>query len=200
VTTAIFIPSRKEDWDWARIQYEHTEKTATDIATEIGVSATVLLGRASRGQWQRSAGAAVARAKAELIIAEESKKIAKFEVLERVNAQMQAQVLKEHRKDIGAARNICTRLFTELGTAVGDEDTALEQKAKVLGRLAETMKTLILLERQAFGITGVFEEPEQLPQAAQPTPQAADLVMQKFAAVLAKRMGAVEVVSGDARD
>ena len=70
-------------------------------------------------------------------------------------------------------------------------------KVKTLSKLTDSMKTLILLERQAFGIQGVFEDTEKPPPS--PTEQQqVDAVMSKFAAVLAKKMGAVEVVQNDA--
>jgi len=57
---------------------------------------------------------------------------------------------------------------------------------------------LIALERQAYGIQGVFEDVEEAnQQSSAPTAAQTDAVLSKFAAVLAKKMGAVEVVSSD---
>lgn len=198
-TKAVLLPAREGDWDWAQVQYETTDKSTTDIAAEIGVTPTSLISRASRQGWTRDKGKLVAQMTAELVIANReraaSKRAADLEVIERVNAQMQAEVLTTHRADIRAARSMCTRFFGELGQAA---ELDLDEKSTILKRLSESMKTLVLLERQAFGIQGVFEDTEK---PAAPTPleaTATDAVMSKFAAVLAKRMGAVEVVDNDA--
>lgn len=196
---AVLIPARENDWDWAQVQYETTERSVTDIATNIGVPPTSLISRASRNGWTRDKGKLVAKMTAEMVIAnrvrESEHRQEKLAVIERVNVEMQARVLTEHRKDIQKARSMCVSFMGELE---GNEDEMdLEGKTKVLSKLADAMKTLILLERQAFGIQGVFEDTEKPPPS--PTEQQqVDAVMSKFAAVLAKKMGAVEVVQNDA--
>lgn len=195
---AVLIPARENDWDWAQVQYETTDRSVTDIAANIGVPPTSLISRASRNGWTRDRGKLVAKMTAEMVIAnrvrESEQRQEKLAVIERVNVEMQARVLTEHRKDIQKARSMCVNFMGELE---GNEDVLdLEGKTKVLSKLAETMKTLILLERQAFGIQGVFEDTEKPPPS--PTEQQqVDAVMSKFAAVLAKKMGAVEVVQND---
>ena len=196
---AVLIPARENDWDWAQVQYETTERSVTDIATNIGVPPTSLISRASRNGWTRDKGKLVAKMTAEMVIAnrvrESEHRQEKLAVIERVNVEMQARVLTEHRKDIQKARSMCVSFMGELE---GNEDALdLEGKTKVLSKLADAMKTLILLERQAFGIQSVFEDTEKPPPS--PTEQQqVDAVMSKFAAVLAKKMGAVEVVQNDA--
>ena len=203
---AVFIPARHSDWDWAQVQYETTDKPTVDIATEIGVTPTLLISKASNKGWTRNKGNLVAKMTAEMVLANRERlaevQERKLAVIERVNAEMQASVLSTHRKDIKQARNICSDLIGELITvapSAEDDDplAALDTKSRVLGRLADSMKTLMLLERQAYGIQGVFEDLDKPP----PTPTAqgqVDAVMSKFAAVLAKRMGGVEVVASDA--
>ena len=193
------IPARENDWDWAQVQYETTSRPVQDIATNIGVPASSVISRASRNGWTRDKGRLVAKMTAEMIIAnrvrESEQRQEKLAVIERVNVEMQARVLTEHRKDIQKARSMCVSFMGELENAQDELD--LEGKSKVLARLADSMKTLILLERQAFGIQGVFEDTEKPPPS--PTEQQqVDAVMSKFAAVLAKKMGAVEVVQNDA--
>jgi hypothetical protein len=205
VAKAIFTPARHNDWDWAQVQYESTDLSTTDIATIIGVTPTALIARASNRGWTRNKGKLVAQYTAELVLANREREAEarqqKLAVIERVNAEMQANVLTTHRKDIKQARNICGQLFDELAVATpGDDDSPiahLDTKSRVLSRLADSMKTLMLLERQAYGIQGVFEDLDKPPPA--PTEQGqVDAVMSKFAAVLAKRMGGVEVVHSDA--
>lgn len=202
---AVFIPARHLDWDWAQVQYETTDKPTVDIATEIGVTPTLLISKASNKGWTRNKGNLVAKMTAEMVIANRERlaevQERKLAVIERVNAEMQASVLSTHRKDIKQARDICSTLIGDLVTVTPSEDddplATLDTKSRVLGRLADSMKTLMLLERQAYGIQGVFEDLDKPPPT--PTEQGqVDAVMSKFAAVLAKRMGAVEVVANDA--
>ena len=202
---AVFIPARHNDWDWAQVQYETTDKPTVDIATEIGVTPTALISRASNRGWTRNKGQLVAKMTADMVLASRERmaeeKERKLAIIERVNVEMQANVLSTHRKDIKQARNICSNLFDELSVATPAEDvdplSALDSKSRVLARLADSMKTLMLLERQAYGIAGVFEDLDKPPPT--PTEQGqVDAVMTKFAAVLAKRMGGVEVVASDA--
>lgn len=186
------------DWDWAQAQYEGTDMPVQDIARAVGCSHTELVSRASRAGWTRNKGKLVAQMTAEMILAnrerQAEKKLKEFEVIERVNAEMQARVLSTHRTDIKAARNICTRLFNDLQH---EAEADLDTRSRILARLSDSMKTLLLLERQAYGISGVFEDVDK-PPATTATPTQADAVLAKFAAVLAKNMGAVEVVDNDA--
>lgn len=193
------LPARAQDWDWAQHQYETTDTAATELARQIGVTPTALVARASRNGWTRNKGKLVAQLTAEMVLAARARaseqRVERMEVIERVNAEMQAQVLATHRTDIKEARTLCTALFKDLRE---DVDLDLEGKSNVLRRLADSMKTLLLLERQAYGIQGVFEDTEKPSTAPVAEAATTDAVMQKFAAVLAKRMGAVEVVQNDA--
>lgn len=198
VDRAVFLPARENDWDWAQVQYETTSRPVQDIAVNVGVPVSALVSRASRNGWTRDKGNLVSKMTAEMIIAnrvrESEQRQQRMEVIERVNVEMQAKVLTEHRKDIQKARSVCVSFMGELEN--NEDGLDLEGKSKVLARLADSMKTLILLERQAFGIQGVFEDTEKPPPS--PTEQQqVDAVMSKFAAVLAKKMGAVEVVQND---
>lgn len=204
-----FIPARQNDWDWAQVEYETTDRPVADIGKIIGVSATQVISMASRNGWTRNKANLVAKMTAEMVIAnrESLSEIRKqrMAVIERVNAEMQAEVLVGHRKDIQQARNLCNRMFGELanygGPSADDEETPislLDRKSRILSRLADSMKSLISLERQAYGIQGVFEDVEEAnQQSSAPTAAQTDAVLSKFAAVLAKKMGAVEVVSSD---
>jgi DNA-binding transcriptional regulator/RsmH inhibitor MraZ len=193
----VFIPSRHRDMDWAQVQYETTSTPVADIAVMIGMSATALISHASTHGWVRDKGKLVAKMTADMILASriraEEQREQRLEVIERVNTEMQAEVLSTHRKDIKQARNVCREMFSQLST----EELDLDAKSRVMSRLADSLKTLVLLERQAFGIQGVFEDTDKPPPS--PTEQGqVDAVMSKFAAVLAKKMGAVEVVNNDA--
>ena len=97
-----------------------------------------------------------------------------------VESQVQARIRLSHRKDIAAARTLAMNLMAELQAITGNRElfnqlvekmfapdrnvvdrlNELYQKAISLGNrtktmkdLADTLKTLIALEREAFGLT-----------------------------------------------
>ena len=192
---AVFIPGRKHDWDWAKLQWETTDKSAPTIAIEIGCNPATLISRASSGGWLRGDPAQrTAEAAARLLLAERDAKNDRrrqeLEAIERVNVAMQAEVLSTHRKDIKAARTICTKLLAQLVDARSmDADPAsleeLASKSTVMLKLSNSLKNVILLERQALGISTTLMDPETEDAAAR-TPEAAalDLLVNKFASVL----------------
>lgn len=97
------------------------------------------------------------------------------------NGQKQASIRITHRKDISRARSISMKLFDELELMVGAENVGLLQqlgellyspddkgmdklndlymkiinlpnRVKAIKELSDTMKTLVALERQAYGL------------------------------------------------
>lgn len=104
----------------------------------------------------------------------------------RINATMQASLILRHREDISRARRLVMQMLTELefqtdhqdlfddfGSLCRQEDKHGQDKVNdvykriisVVGRvdsmkkIAESMKILIMLERQAFSIRDDFEDP-----------------------------------------
>lgn len=143
---------------------------------------------------------------------------ARLQVIERVNVEMQAKVLVAHRADIAQARKLCMRLFKELedlmdfsddlatlGELLRSEDDrgrdklndaykrvlSMPERTATLRALGESLKTLIALQRQAFGITGVLEDADQPVQDAQAAVQGMDAILAKFATVLQRTASAV---------
>jgi len=177
----MILPRKAGDWDFARGLYESTTHHVDDIAKAIGVSPTMLISRASREGWTRDPTGKTVQHLTNLALAEKEKHRIKVAEIERVNVQMQSEVLVKHRRDIAQARTVCTKLFTELATN-GPED--LGDQVNILKKLADSMKTLILLERQAYGIQTALEDPEKPPEVTTPDRSSTDKVMEKFASIL----------------
>jgi hypothetical protein len=181
-------PGREGDWTWAQVQYETTSKSADEIGAAIGATATSIISRASRYQWTRNHRSTSVNQTADLLLAAKVSKAdelrIRYEAIEKVNVAMQAEVLSVHRQDIKSARNACTSLWSELKEDHLNEDPlSLDDKSRIIQRLTTSMKTLIQLERQAFGISTVIEDPEA-PQEKTVSANALDMVLSKFAAVL----------------
>jgi hypothetical protein len=118
-----------------------------------------------------------------MALAEKEKAKITAREIERVNIQMQADVLVRHRTDIQKARSLCMKLFVDLGDNTPED---LNESATILKKLADSMKTLILLERQAYGIQMALEDPEKPPEKPTADSSATDKVMERFAAILGK--------------
>lgn len=206
---------RTDDWAWIQVQYETTGRSIQDIARQAKVQPTAIISRASQLGWTRRAETTVVQKAAEIIAQSQEKARqelqAKTEIIERVNVEMQAKVLLEHRKDIQRARKLCMNLLGELeaiydnlpelqsvGEALRSENEkgvdkmndayraiiSLPERSKSLKALGESMKTLIALERQAFGIKGVLEDAEDTQSDPADVVAGMDLVLSKFATIL----------------
>jgi hypothetical protein len=109
----------------------------------------------------------------------------KQEDLIEINAAMQAAIVRSHRADIDRFRRLAMGLlqelegmttyqdvFEDLGTVLRSEDKygndklndaykkviSLPGRTDTLKKLGDTLKTLIMLERQAFGMKDDFED------------------------------------------
>lgn len=184
------LPDKQQDWIYAKAQYEAGLKSVPLIASEIGVGPTAIYARASTERWTKNPEAR-AQHLAELKIAKDLEEGKKLELEEiratRVNAEMQARVLVQHRADVGRAREITQRLWEKvqdildnepvleaLGDALRDENArgqdrqndvyraiiALPGLVDIVKKLSDAQKTQFQLERQAFGIVGALEDPE----------------------------------------
>ena len=187
--------SKEGDWLWARAQYETTQRSCDDIGTEVGETATSIISRASRYGWTRNKLAQSVERSAELVLVtkltKEDEARLKYEAIEKVNTAMKAEVLATHRKDIRSARKVCQEMFKTLHEQASDMDPenrlTLDTASKIVQRLAVAMKTFVLLERQAYGIVGVYEDPEIAEVSGTIPISALDSVMNKFASVLQAR-------------
>lgn len=105
------------------------------------------------------------------------------------NAARIAQVRGEHRADVDRARGLCLKLFRELETQTGSKDlleqlpqlledvghdhgaalteafrkaVSLPGRIDSLKKMAETLKTLVTLEREAYGIDKIADAPKDV--------------------------------------
>jgi hypothetical protein len=115
-----------------------------------------------------------------------------------VNATMQAALIREHRDDIRRFRKLAMKLlvelegmtdyadlFEDLGTLLRREDDkgvdklndaykrviSLPGRSEVLERLGKTLKIVVTLERQAFGMRDDYEDEEIRRARIAATPQ-----------------------------
>lgn len=203
---------RFRDFAYARIQYEAGIRSIPEIAAEIQVSPPTLIARASNEHWIRDP-LAKAKMYTETLIAREEvardKEILERARAERVNAEMQARVLVQHRTDIQRARLLTMRLFSELedmtenlalyeslaNTLAEDGSISrqslarfrsvlnLDDRVDINKKLTDALKAQLQLERQAFGILGALEDPE-VPQTGHASGHEIEKILDKFDLVL----------------
>jgi hypothetical protein len=153
----------------------------------------------------------------------------KAEDIIAINATLQASIIRSHRGDIDRFRRLVMLLLTELegmtvyqdvfediGTMMRKEDDkgvdklndaykkviSLPGRTDTIKKLGETLKTLILLERQAFGMRDDFEDDEirRLKLASNPQEGPAvtnfDSITRKFMRVLGQSPAQIEDAVG----
>ena len=210
------------DWAKGQAMYESGACSLGQIAKALGCTDSAVSMRAGRYGWTRDP-AGIARladeraARLALSSKEEREKVI------AVTAQMQSKVLVGHRKDIARARAVVSTLLDELGSvsdpamqanldhlgdllAEPDENGKLDRLNKVYRRvismqeringvntLSTALRTLIMLERQAFNIEGALVDPD-VTKDTQEVVKGLDTIMAKFDQVLAMQAPAPEVV------
>ena len=214
------MTSNKIDWDKAKAMYESGVCSLGQIAKACACSDSAVSMRAARHGWVRDP-LGVARLQDERARALVASTKAEREQVIAVTASMQSKVLVGHRKDIARARAVVSTLLDELSgvsdpsvqdhldhlgelLAAPDENGKLDRLNKIYRRvismperiaginaLSTALKTLIMLERQAYNIEGALVDPE----AARPQEEVVkglDAIMDKFNQVLAMQAPAPE--------
>jgi hypothetical protein len=168
------------DWDGVELAYRPGIKTLAVIGEEFGISDAAIVKRAKKYGWTRDLKERI-RAETEKRLAElvSPEKLVKEELVIEANANLQTSVVVSHRKDIGQARNLGGKLFAEV-EAVTDNRELFDKLGELMyapddkgrdklneiyqkvismpGRvssykaLTDAIKTMIGLERQAYGL------------------------------------------------
>ena len=167
------------DWESIERDFRAGVKTLRAIASEHAVSHQAIDKRAKKEGWPRDLSAKIAAERQKQVdraaVDKPVDKIAEKEVVD-ANATLQADIILAHRVDIPRKRSLVAKLFSEveshtdggdlleqlaLALRQGDQDkladmarrvASLPQRIKGVSELITAYKSLIGLERQAFGI------------------------------------------------
>jgi len=201
------------DWTRGKLLFETSLLSLKQIGKELGVSDAAVSQMATRKGWVRDVNqkANIVEARNAILTKEVSLEKARIVA---ISAQMQSRVLVRHRTSIDKARTLVDKLldqciqiaddveiFEDLGELLRQEDDrgrdalndayrkvlSLPERATCVNTLATALKTLIMLERQAYHIEGALVDPEQDKPQAQVV-KGLDTIMAKFDAVLAMQV------------
>jgi len=179
------------DWDAIEPHYRAGVRSLRDIGAEFEVSDAAIIKRAKKMGWTRNLGAKIqakadAKVAAALVATERADQpAAKLTEAVRVEveSEVQARVRLSHRTDINRAKRLVNRYLaaiesTEIAESLSDTArAALESGTKVsvltlkehVGihkQLVESQKTLVAMEREAYGIAHLQDDPEEGSQLA----------------------------------
>lgn len=168
-------------WRAIEADYRAGIKSLRTIAGENGIGESTIRKRATRDGWSRDLAAKIRSKQEELVrhsVVTTLDAATEREVVE-VNAQVQTNIILAHRTDIQRTRKLSMALLEELEIATSDNELlreladlmlrpdkngvdklnelyhkiiAMPGRVDAMKKLADTLKTLIGLEREAFGI------------------------------------------------
>lgn len=153
--------------DWERIEadYRAGMKSVREIAAENAVTHPAIMKRAKRDGWDRDLSARI-QAKADALVTKQmvtaevtaAKLETERQVIE-IGAQAVANVRLAHRTDIKRMRDHVARLHAELVQMeeATENKAALGVRVDLAKKIADAQKTLMVLEREAWGIQNSSE-------------------------------------------
>lgn len=208
------------DWNGVELAYRAGIKTLAVIGQEFGISDAAIVKKAKKEGWTRDLRERI-KAETEKKLAElvSPEKLVREELVIEANANLQTSIVVSHRKDIGQARNLGGKLFAEVEAVTDNRELfdrlgelmhAPDEKGKdklneiyqkvisMPGRvgsyksLTDAIKTMIGLERQAYGLAdnanGESDRPEQKTEISET--EAARRIAFVFASAMHKKESA----------
>ena len=148
------------DWESVEDKYRAGVLSIREIARHHDCTDAAIRKRAKELGWDRDLTAKIAAQVRDKLVRSEvrSERNATTErELIEVNAEAILRIRLEHRQDIGRAKRLTASLFTELteaGMVDADKPLALPARVDCGKKLADTLKTLVTMEREAWGIDG----------------------------------------------
>ena len=147
--------------DWERIETDYRAGILSlrEIAkANPGVSHVAIARRAKREDWVKDLAPKIA-AEAERLVTRKAVtdgRVVTDKVVVEVNASAVAEVRLKHREDINRFRNLANGLLDKLEAEMNSEKPpAIGASISNLKAASETLKTLVALEREAWGLIDV---------------------------------------------
>lgn len=176
------MDKRPVDWEAVEREYRAGQLSVREIGKSAGVSHVAILKRAKRDGWTQNLAARVREEVTARLVTAEVTAATSRETVDQAATRV-VEIVRSHRKDISTGRGVVRALFDELIEGTENRDAieeeiereteedqstrrkammmravALPQRAATAASLATALKTIVGLERQAFGIDGADEE------------------------------------------
>lgn len=155
-------PRKNIDWEKIEAAYRAGRLSLREIGAEYGCSDTAIRKKAKKEDWERDLSSKIeSKVRAKLVRTEvrNESNVSERELVE-ANAQAILDIRLAHRSDIRRAKGLVSKLYAEVEGAVavpGEDPPAeiltLPQRVDCVRKLTDSAKTLINLEREAWGIT-----------------------------------------------
>lgn len=161
------MAERKQlDWEKIELDYRAGVKSLREIGESYGCTEGAIRKRAKIEKWERDLSARIDAAVRNKLVREEVRKTerdanqaSEKEIIES-NAQAILSIRLEHRSDISRAKGLVSKLFGEVeassvvveGQKPPAEILTLPQRVDCVRKLTDSAKTLIAMEREAWGI------------------------------------------------
>lgn len=162
------------DWEAVEREYRTGQLSVREIGRLYGLSHTAINKRARKGGWTQNLAARVRSEVSARLVSNEVSTRNDDRAVDEVASRV-ISLVREHRQDIGSARQLVASLVTELQDAsdnIGEINMSIEgqadinrrrqmqkavslpARAAVIANLASALKCLVFLERQAFNLDG----------------------------------------------
>lgn len=154
---------QRVDWDALKPHYCAGARPLRDVGEEFGCSDAAIIKHAKKEGWTRNLAQKVkdkadAKVAAALVASERADSPAgkvTEAVRVEVEAEVQSRIRLKHQKTLGKIDKVADRLIEELSCS-GEE---FKVQVAAFKSLVEVTRTQIALERQAYGVDKIFEDP-----------------------------------------
>ncbi len=154
---------QRVDWDALKPHYCAGARPLREVGEEFGCSDAAIIKHAKKEGWTRNLAQKVkdkADAKvAAALVAQERAESPAAKLTEavrvEVEAEVQSRIRLKHRKTLQKIDKVADRLIEELSSS-GEE---FKVQVGTFKSLVESARTLMGLERQAYGVDKTFEDP-----------------------------------------
>lgn len=170
-------PRKPTDWEAIGREYRAGQFSVREIARQHGLSEGAIRKRARADNWQRALADKVRKAVRERLVrddgTQEGARTQRDEEIVETAARRGVELVRQHRATLGRAHSVVQKLLVELEDATDIADTlgdevesekdgrrrismrravSLGGRAQTALALGQTLRALVPLERQAFGL------------------------------------------------
>jgi hypothetical protein len=174
------MAKKEVDWLSVEVEYRAGLKSLRVLGEEFGISEGAIRKKAKEKDWCRDLSKKIeaeTERKVQAAAVENRQRPAKEAEVIEANADLQTQVILQHRHDLKAARELVTMMLTELSVATTSREAieqlaatllnpeddksamdaimalvSLPERAKAVKALSDSLKNMVMTEREVYGL------------------------------------------------